>query len=134
MNMDDLIEKVIERIVHIPYDFHQIKTKSTYTLLLESGYFEVYDQIDENKIIEALKKQPHLIAQWLQWSEDNRSSPSWYFTKGDDGKCFVGHWPEGKEFKEINTSDEFIACAAFIKRDIEQTRIVFTNKQDKSKT
>lgn len=119
--MDKEINKTVDRVIHIPYDFHH-KNKSVYALLSESGYFELHDQVNQNEIIEVLKIHPHLVNEWLQWSEDKRTNEGWYFTKGDDGKCFVGHYPEGKEFEEIKSSDEFIACAAFIKREIENIR------------
>ena len=120
--MDKLIKKTIERVVHIAYDIHKVD-KSELTLLKESGYFEVYDKISENAIMEVLKIHPHLITNWLQLSEDSRSSQRWAISRGEDGKCFVGHWPGGKDFEEINTSDEFYACAAFIKRHIESIRL-----------
>ncbi len=91
----------------------------------ESGYFELYNQINEAEIIKVLKIHPHLINDWLQISEDSRSSTKWVFGRDDDGKYGIGHWPPGKEFEEITTTDKFYACAAFIKRDIESTRILF---------
>ena len=123
--MDSIIEKAIEKIAHMPNDFHHLKNKSELTLLQESGYFELHDQIYEDEIIKILKKDPNLIAEWLQWSDDSRSSSTWYFTRGDDGICFVGHWPDGKEFEKLITSDEFKACASFIKRQVESTRLLF---------
>ena len=114
------ITTVIEKIVNIPLDFYSVKTKSWNTLLLESGYFEVHELIAEHEIIEILKKHPHLIAEWLQWSDNQRCTPTWYFTKDTDGKCFVGHSPEINEFKEINTANEFEACAFFIKKLIKK--------------
>jgi hypothetical protein len=126
--MDKQINKAVEKIVHIPHDFYDRKNVSEIALLQESGYIELYNKITEDEIIEILKKYPHLIAEWLEWSGDNRSSFKWYFSRDDDGKCFVGHWPEGEEFEEISTSDEFKACAAFIKREIESTRVKLNNK------
>ena len=122
--MDKQIDEVLEAIVRIPHDFSKGNT-SEYLLLQESGYFKFYKQIHAEDIKEILKKHPHLIDEWLRWSDDNRSSTKWYFTKGEDGKCFVGYWPDGKEFEEINTSDEFYACSIFIKNKIESTRILF---------
>jgi hypothetical protein len=120
--MDELIKKVTERIVNIPHDFNN-GNKSEITLLIEAGYFELYNQITENGLIEILKENLHSIDEWVQYSEDNRSSPAWYFKKNSNGNCFVGHLPEGEEFKEINTTDVFYACAVFIKRHIESIRI-----------
>ena len=120
--MDKLIKKIVEKVVHIAHDFYNVD-KSELTLLKESGYFEVHDKINEDDIIEVLKMHPNLITDWLQLSEDSRSSQRWAISRGEDGKCFVGHWPGGKDFEEINTSDEFYACAAFIKRHIESIRL-----------
>ncbi|MEO5564945.1 MAG: hypothetical protein ABIR18_15975 [Chitinophagaceae bacterium] len=128
--MDEHIKKVVEKIVHIPHDFHLRKNVSEIALVQESGYIELYNEVTEYEIIETLKKYPHLIAEWLQWSDDCRSSFKWYFKRDDDGKCFVGHFPRDQEFEEINTPDEFKACSAFIKREIEGTRILITNKAD----
>ena len=119
--MNTTIEKIIEKIVHIPYDLHHVD-KSAYALLKESGYFDFHDHVHENQIMEILKKKPELIQDWLQWSDDQRCSPTTYFTRGDDGWCFIGKYPEIKEFTEINTKDEFYACAVFIKLQTEQIR------------
>jgi hypothetical protein len=112
--------EIIIKILCLPHDFKN-KNKSQDDLLLESGYFEFFNQITEAELILMLKQNPEVINDWLQFSEDGRDY-GWYFTKGKDGKCFVGHYPEGREFIEINTSDEFLACAAFIKRKIEDIR------------
>lgn len=120
--MDKAIDKVIESIIHLPFEFSH-KNKSAYTLLKESGYFELYNQVNEAEIITKLKEYPNSIKLWLSWAENKRSNLGWYFTKSDDGKYFVGYYPEGKESEEISTSDEFKACAAFIKREIESIRL-----------
>ncbi len=121
--MNSEIEKVIKKVLAIPHDFHERKNASSIDLLNESGYLEFNELIQQENIIEILKADPNLITEWLQWSDDKRSTPTWYFTRGDDGWCFVGHSPEGNEFKEINTKDEFKACAAFIKLEAERIRL-----------
>lgn len=123
--MKKKIENTIERLIHLPIDFHNNGHISELALLKASGYFELYNQITEDKIIEILKIHPHVITNWLQWSQDNRSSNRWGFSKSDE-KYFVGHWPDGKEFEEIITTDRFYACAAFIKRESESTRLLFS--------
>lgn len=115
------IEKVIDRIVQMPHDFHTLKNKSPLTLLEEWGYYDFHEQITVDEITEMLKRKPHLISEWLQWSDDQRSIPTTYFTKGEEW-CFIGHSPYEKDFEEINTKDEFFACASFIKLQVEQIR------------
>ena len=119
--MDALIKGAVEKLVNIAGDFHRVH-KSEVVLLKESGYFELYDRIGENEIMKVLKMHSHLIAEWVQFSEDSRSSDRWGFIRHEDGRCFVGHWPDGKDFEEISTMDEFYACAAFIKRHAESIR------------
>jgi hypothetical protein len=112
------VEKVIYKLLQIPEDFRS-KNKSLVTLLKETGYHIFHDQISVEAIIEILKKKPQFISEWLLWSENQRSTPTTYFTKGDEW-CFVGHSPESKDFKEINTKDEYFACASFVKLQVEQ--------------
>lgn len=124
IKMEELTKKAIERLVFIAKDFYWIE-KSEVTLLNESGYFKLYQKIDEDGIIEVLKMHSYLIDDWLRLSRDSRSSERWNFFKSEDGRFFVTHWPEGKAFQEIDTTDEFYACAAFIKRHVESIRILF---------
>ena len=120
--MDDKIEQIVEKVVKLPFDFHRMN-KSIYTLLEESGYFENYNQVDESNILIAIKKQPDLVNDWLQYSDDQRSSPCWYFKQSDDKKYFfVGHYTESKKFEGINFTNKLEACAAFVKRYIELVR------------
>ncbi len=118
--MQASISKTIEKIIYIPSDFHK-QDKSWNTLLTESGYLYNYPNIKEQDIEDVLKINPHLVKEWLRFSADSRSSSTWYFTKGSEGFCFVGHWPEGKEYIELNTKDEFKACAYFILKQIESS-------------
>ena len=124
--MDTKLKKVIERIIDIPRDFRRRKNISPINLTKESGYLEHHEKISESEIIEILKGNPQSIAEWVLWSENKRSTSTWLFTRDEeDGWCFVGHSPESKEFEEINTKDEFFACAAFIKREVESIRKTF---------
>jgi hypothetical protein len=120
--MDSKIEKIIEKIVHIPHDFNNRGNISEIDLTKESGYFEQHERINEYEIMQVLKNNPHLIVEWIQLSEDKRSTPTWHFVKFDDGECIVDYSGTEAEFKEINTFDEFEACAAFIKREVESNR------------
>ncbi len=62
--MDEQIDKVIQSIIYLPFEFgHQ--NKSLYTLLQESGYFELYNQINDDRLLEILKQHPKSIEYWL---------------------------------------------------------------------
>lgn len=120
--MNSKIVKIIERIVHIPHDFNTRGNISETNLTKESGYFEQHERINEYEIMQVLKNYPHLIAAWIQWSEDKRSTASWHFVKFDDGECIVDYSGTDADFYDIKTFDEFETCAAFIKREVESNR------------
>ena len=126
--MNNQISEVIKKVIHIPRDLHTRKDVSELNLLLESGYIELCDQIQEDEITEVLKMHPHMINDWLQYSEDKRSSPTWHFFKGESGKYYVEYSAEGKETEEIVTTDQFKACATFIKREIEIDKALIKGK------
>jgi len=122
--MENKVKHTIEKIIHLSYDFRKRGNISSVNLLKESGYLEFFDQITEEEIEEMLKLYPHLVDEWLLWSENKRViEPVWAFMKFDDGSYLVG----GKENVEINTKDEFKACAAFIKLEAEDLRIFLIN-------
>lgn len=110
-------------IVNLPEKFNNSENnKSIYSLLKETGYFELHSQINEDDIGKALAKHPTYINQWLQWSEDKRSSSGWYFQKNDSHNYIVSYFPTNENFEQTIYSNIRNACAAFIKREIEAIR------------
>src|SRR5215475_1099748 len=73
------------QIVTIPWRFHSRGNISIFSLLQETGYFEVHDQISEDDIRTALLCCLECIQGWMQYSEDKRSSSGWYVTLNDEG-------------------------------------------------
>lgn len=110
----ETLTDIINKLINIPVDFHRTGNKTWNTLLKESGYLENQDKVTVGKIEEALRLHSNLINDWIQFSDDNRSTPAWVFGKGDSGKYRVAHYPEGKDFQEMVTFDRFKACAYFI--------------------
>jgi hypothetical protein len=121
--MEKKIKDSIEKIIRISNDYRIRGNASPVTLVKESGYVELHQQIGEEEIEDVLRLHPHLVAEWLLWSENKRGTPTWFITKGDSGNYHVEFSEEGKEFEEVSSKDEFKACAAFIKRDVERIRI-----------
>ena len=116
--------KLMMKIIHLPQKYRNIPTKSIYTLLKETGYFEAYDQITEEDILNVLVQYPAVINDWISWSADKRCSPSWYFLENEQGKYIVGYFSHRENEKQkIEYSDIKTACAAFIKREIESIRL-----------
>lgn len=116
------IKNIINDIINIPSTLHCNETESMYSLLQKYNYFEQYDMVQEDLIREVLIKNPEYINQWLQWSEDKRSSEAWYFIKNTNNKYTVGYYGSKKEIKK-EYFDAASACAAFIKLDIESLRV-----------
>lgn len=115
------LHKVINSILHIPHDFHKLNNISIYTLLKESGYFEIYSLVSVEDIRVALVSEPWCAEEWLIYSEDKRCNSGWYFIKTKKHKYLVGYYPSGD--RSCTMYDNHLdACAIFIKREIEDIR------------
>jgi hypothetical protein len=115
MNIDNIASVVID----LPRTFYSRNDASMYSLLRESGYFSVHEQVTESVIRDALRRRPELTLDWIGFSEAKRSSSGWFLRRGQVKGYQVGHYPGGEP---VGYSDEFAACAAFIKREIEDIR------------
>ena len=117
-------KNVVTRILNLPERFYSPENnQSIYSLLQYTGYFEVYENINENIIREVLEQQPHYIEQWLRWSEDKRGGSGWYFMQDGSRKYVVGFLDSDKgTIKKMEYSDKENACASFIKQEIESIR------------
>jgi hypothetical protein len=109
-------------IIHLPEKFWKQRDVSIYSLLKESGYFELHNQISEANILDALTKHPKCVGKWLTWSADKRNSSGWYFKQDGNGKYIVGFFPSNENLKMTEYLDVKEACAAFVKREIENIR------------
>ncbi len=129
MNSEDLNRNkdndVVSRIIAIPQKFRQIGNVSVYSLLDQTGYFEIADNVSEVTIRDALVKCDECVLDWIQYSEDKRTPSGWYVVRRDDGKYEVG-WlaKEGRCEKRTNYEDAIDAVASFIKREIESMRSI----------
>jgi hypothetical protein len=79
----------------------------------------LHNLINETEIENELKTSPHLIDQWLRWSDFKPSPSTWRFYQSDDGSYQVWHSSEQRDSEGVTTTDKFKACAAFIKRELE---------------
>jgi hypothetical protein len=114
-------DHLINEIIFLPKSWHEKGKYSIYSLLKDSGYFEFYDQVKERDLHDSLLKNQECISHWIQWSEDKRVSSGWYITQ-KKGKYVVGFYPNSKDLKTTEYADEAEACAAFIKKEIEDIR------------
>lgn len=119
--MKDIPELCL-KIISIPEVFQRERNVSFYSLLKQSGYYEMHDQITVEAIRQALFEQPHYVKDWIQYSEDQRCT-GWFFLK-KRSHYEVGFLPsEGDEMPVTKYSDRFEACATFIKHKIEAVRV-----------
>ena len=73
-------------------------------------------EVNSERIVSYLKENRHLLEIWSRWSEDKRSSPSWYFAKSGQ-TWVVGKFPGGPEFV---FEDPVQACARFVEMELDE--------------
>lgn len=106
----------------LPNKFYLDGNSSIYTLLKETGYFDLYNQIREEDILEEIDKKSDCINQWLEWSENKRSNSGCYIKKDFNKNYIVGYYDINNTLIKFHYSDVAKACAAFIKFEIEEIR------------
>ena len=121
MNAND-IHQLCLNIISFPAIMRQKGNVSFYTLLKESGYCEAYDQATIVAIRQALIERPDFVNDWIQYSEDQRCHPSWFFRQSgvDYELGYVSL--ETDDVPITKYSDRFEGCATFIKNVIELIR------------
>ncbi|HLX54401.1 MAG TPA: hypothetical protein VKR58_10690 [Aquella sp.] len=70
-----------------------------------------------------LRIHPEKINYWLIWSDDKRSRSGWYFIKENGNLFKIGYLPRDKKVSELTYSNKILACAAYIKLEIEYIRL-----------
>ena len=123
MNARNASETVRDLIL-LPRKYSEAGTVPVRSLLCQAGYFENHSQISEGSIREQLTQHPECVDEWARWSEDKRSSSGWYFEhNGRTGKYVVGYFADDAgRGRPLEFGDRTDACAAFIKREIEDIR------------
>lgn len=116
------IQERTRSIAFLPQQCQERENESTYSLLQETGYFELADQISADTIREVLAKYPECVGLWLQWSEDKRTRTGWYFRRESQSKYIVAYLSITGETQASEFADAITACSVFIKREIEQIR------------
>lgn len=115
--------KILDEVLLLPRKFDSIGTVSIITLMKETGYSEIRDQISVEDIRAALIQCPEYIDEWMSYSEENRSNSGWYIHKEGSEKYIVGYFyidSNGFHSTEKEYSDRFEACAQYIKSAIER--------------
>ncbi len=110
-------------IISLPEKFFRgANTQSIYSLLQDTRYFEFYEEVDESLIKEALGQQPSFIDQWFGWMESKRVDSGWYLVQDNNDSYEVGFIGNEGVTEKVKYSDKSLACASFIKKEIESIR------------
>jgi hypothetical protein len=112
------------QIVTMPRRFHSLGSMSIFSLLEETGYFELHDQISEDDIRTALLCCPECVQEWMQYCSDKRTSSGWYIRLNDEELYEIGYFDikADHDTNRVQYKDAIDACAAFIKQEIESIR------------
>ena len=122
--MKGSIEAIVAELVILPERFHRLGNASILSLLEATGYFGLHDQISESDIRAALLRCPERTQEWMQYSGDKRTSSGWYVTQKEEDCYEVGYFTErGDRRRRVVYEKRIDACAAFIKREIEDIRL-----------
>jgi|GEM_PF-4371167 len=90
--------------------------------IISDGYTKQFPKLEE--LIGGLRSNRKLIGLWMQFSENKRGSPSWYFLKAGE-KYIVGYLDTDYQCNEGMFEDQYFACAVFIKLEME-SRLIAT--------
>lgn len=120
------VNKAIVAVVELARNFKLFRNMSPVNLLKASGYFELYEEITEDKMREQLMRNPRRIKDWLYWSDHTRPATVWHLERNNKEVYVLWRYRingDENSYEEIEYSDSIDACAAFVKRTIEQLRL-----------
>jgi len=113
----------ILNVIRLPRTFDENENVSVHTLLLDSGYFEAHELVSEAALCAAVREHSEYIEDWLSFSANKRTS-GWYFQQTDRTHWEVGYASAGGgSIDPTQYSDAAVACAVFIKREVEDIRL-----------
>ena len=104
--------EAIANLCRVPVH-HRTGTKSSLQLVKESGALEHVSVLAVSKIGEFIGHNSNLVDEWLNWSNNKRTSSGWYFTTENDGYV-VGFSPNGET---LHFDQPVTACSEFIIRE-----------------
>ena len=116
------INAVVNKVVNLVKSFHK-EDKSFFTLVMESGYIEIHEQISEDIILNMVEAQPACIDEWVGFSQDQRITEGWYLANKDGKNVVVRFFDKSEQTPVVKEYPTMAAaCAAFIKHQIEFSR------------
>lgn len=116
------VDRIVKQVIDLPRSFRQRGAASIYAWLDGTGYFVAHEKITEALLHQELLDNPESVAEWLTWSESKRADSGWFLRRTAKGYD-VGFFPASRDHHQaIAYTDPAAACAAFIKREIEDIR------------
>jgi len=103
--------EITQRVVQIP-EVYEGGTKSTATLLRETGALEETSGLEVEKVVEVLRRKPELLDLWLQRGKDQRLAGGWGIER-ENGEYRVQNFADGRH---LFTPDPVRAVAEFLVR------------------
>ena len=77
-----------------------------------------YQLPDIDELLEGLRNNGDLIESWVEYSNNKRSTPSWYFLKQGQ-KYKIGYISPTRTYDVGSYTEPSFACALFIKLELE---------------
>ena len=108
------IADVVLLVCRLPVDFYADGSASATELVQRSGYAALRSRVSVSRLAACLGEHPEWVDAWLSWSEDNRSTPSWFIAEMAPGRFEVAFY-DGLETAQAEVyGDRTRAAAAFI--------------------
>lgn len=121
----DSKKNIINQLIELPVSLKLNQKLSPLEVLKRSGYFEKHLQISEDAFYIKLLEFPYLVKEWLDFSENKRTSTGWYFYKSSDSEVVLGYIDNKNPSNNIEQKylDIFRGCSNFIIKELEFIRI-----------
>jgi hypothetical protein len=115
------LDSVVEAVCRLPIDFRSLRKFSEVELLRESGYLSARAAVTLELLADCLANHPDWCDAWFGWSDDKRSSPSWWLDGTGPSEYRVGYYDPSleRQAEPMLFNDRARACAEFVSRELE---------------
>jgi hypothetical protein len=105
----------LDAICRIP---EALARRSLRDLVVETGYQDLRREVTRDDLAAHLARHPHLVLEWLRYSEGKRTSGGWYLLHPSAG-WLVGRLAGPDQERELRFRTGPEACAEFILRELD---------------
>ncbi len=116
-----MTEAMLGNLCRMPIEHVRRGNVSMVGLLRESGYLEDLEDLDAALFEAWLRANPEYLDSWLFYSNDQRSSPTWYLHEPgqSESRWAIGYVTGKPDHEMLFYPDRFAATAQFIKKYVE---------------